>query len=809
MISRPPLRVVLFKPYREEQWVSSEVFAKSLASVLVSISSFLQVRVLSPGERFFSKALRGFKLRFLVRYFLYPLLAFFRQDEINHILDSSYAHAALFLDPQRTIITCHDVIPLRLFRIRRPTWKEWVRLKFYRLSLQFLSRVQAVVAVSESTKRDLVELLGIPTRNIRVIHQGVGGEFRPIRDRRILDLVRKKYELPSRFILHVGHNYYYKNVELLLRLVHELRNREETADVYFVKVGPEFSFEQREQIKKLGIADRIVRLSRVPTSDLVVLYNLASLLVQPSLFEGFSLTILEAMACGCPVVASRIPTFQELYRGAIHMAPLQPEKDFLAAVSGLVKDNKRRLSLVGHGKLRAARFTWKRAARAYLSLYRAIHKRNPVFGARHLLEERSLLVRGGISALVFGGLAKFAGILWRLLAVRMGTSAFGLFSIAFTYINILTALAVFGLPVAVIRSISFYKRRVSFPQQVEVLGSSLAIVFSIGAFILSLAFGLRREFTVGFLNRAELLPLFSLLAFAIPLLSISEVLLSAVNAVGFVRRFFLVKSVLPATVRLISLLFLLWFWKYSVDSVAMSVLVSAMALCGASLFLVLRIFPGLFRQRLRLRREFFRFLLPVSVAHTIQSFSSSIDIVLLSFFLSPSPVGVYSAASVFLPLLRILPESFLEFFSSAFTLAAATQKAPLGFFTWSVKLLFILSLPPLLFLLIGRKFLVHLFLPPEFSATSPLLALLAIALFVRWVIIVPSRKVIDVLGRSDISLGLTMVEVLLSISLGLPLIRAFGITGAAAMMLSVSGILALLAIFIVFGLKTKRIALKL
>ena len=111
--------------------------------------------------------------------------------------------------------------------------------------------------------------------------------------------------------------------------------------------------------------------------------------------------------------------------------------------------------------------------------------------------------------------------------------------------------------------------------------------------------------------------------------------------------------------------------------------------------------------------------------------------------------------------------------------------------------------------LLKAKFLVHLFLPPEFSDTSPILAMLAIALFVRWVIIVPSRKVIDVLGRSDISLGLTMVEVLLSISLGLPLIRAFGITGAAAMMLSVSGILALLAIFIVFGLKTKRIALKL
>jgi len=107
--------------------------------------------------------------------------------------------------------------------------------------------------------------------------------------------------------------------------------------------------------------------------------------------------------------------------------------------------------------------------------------------------------------------------------------------------------------------------------------------------------------------------------------------------------------------------------------------------------------------------------------------------VLLSFFLHPSLVGLYSASYIFLPLLRILPESFLEFFSSAFTSVVATRQSPFRFFAWSIKLLFFLSLPPLLLLLIGNRVLVRIFLSPEFSPVSTILPVLAIALFLRWV----------------------------------------------------------------------------
>ena len=802
------MRLALFKPYKEEQWVSSEVFAKNLQAQLKA--SPITLKVVSPGERVLSPFLRVYRLRLLLRYLVYPFLAFFRQGDVNHILDSSYAHTAIFLDRKSTVITCHDVIPIKLFRKRTPTVKERVKLWLYRFSVGFLSDAGVIVAVSESTKQDLVRLLGIPAENIRVIYQGVHRAFKRIQNRKKLHEIQKKYRLPKRFILHVGHNYYYKNIEFILTLTDYLSRRKATADVYFVKVGPEFLPEQRRLIGKLGIADRIIRIPTAPTADLVGIYNLAMLLVHPSTFEGFGLTILEAMACGCPVVASNIPPFEELYSGSVRMVSLKRKRDFLETVFELINDHRQRILLGRKGRVRAEHFRWEKTAHSYLALYRKVRKSRAGMPTRNLFAEQSLVIRGGIYALAFGVLSKFFGFLWRLFAARLGAFQFGIFSIAWSYVEILSSLAVLGLPIGIIRFVSFYKQKGRLSKLVGVLRISLGIVLSAGFSLFFFAFVLKNVFFIEILNRPDVLPVFTILVFALPFVSLSEIALAAINAAGKVKSFFFAKSIAPSFMRFVSLLLLLLFWERSANSIAVSVLFFAVAMFMASFLIILRTIPSLLTLRhATLDRDFLRFSFPVSIAHIIQSFSRSIDIILLSLFLSPSDVGVYAAAYIFLPVIRILPESFLEFFSSAFTSAVARKKDSFSFFVWVVKLIFFLSVPLLTVLLLARKLIVGPFLPQDFSQTSFILAILSAAFFIRWVVVLPSRKVIDNLGRTDIALGLTIVEALLQIILGIVLIRVFGIVGAAAMMLVVFAASAVLTLLVIWGLYSKRIALKL
>jgi len=237
-----------------------------------------------------------------------------------------------------------------------------------------VARAAHVVAVSECTKADLVEMYGTPPEKISVIYAGVQPHFEPVEDAERLQAVRRRYGLGQEpFILTVGTLQPRKNH---LRLVQAFA-RLEGGYRLVISGGPGWDYEAvPAEVARLGLEKRVVFPGFVADEDLPALYSAADLFVYPSLYEGFGLPVLEAMACGTPVVAASDSALPEVVGEAGLLAdPL--DVDALAeAMKRLLADADWRERMVEAARARAATFTWERAARQLLALYERVAGRD-------------------------------------------------------------------------------------------------------------------------------------------------------------------------------------------------------------------------------------------------------------------------------------------------------------------------------------------------------------------------------------------------------------------------------------------------
>jgi glycosyltransferase involved in cell wall biosynthesis len=231
-------------------------------------------------------------------------------------------------------------------------------------------RADAIIAVSHAARRDIVRHYGLAPDRVHVVSEAAAPQYRPIRDPARLDAVRRRYRLADRFILYVGTIEPRKNLPLLL---HALAGRAGKGDLphQLVCVGP-YGWLCRDVaslIARLGLEHRVRFTGYVPFDDLPAVYSLAEMLVFPSLYEGFGLPVIEAMACGTPVVTGRVGALVEVGGEALEqVAHLDP--DALGdAMLGLAHDPERRADLSARGLKRAATFSWQRAARDTLAVY--------------------------------------------------------------------------------------------------------------------------------------------------------------------------------------------------------------------------------------------------------------------------------------------------------------------------------------------------------------------------------------------------------------------------------------------------------
>jgi len=367
------MKVIIFRDYKEENWHSMEVYADELIRHLRLLHIprlHIQEYVAMPNMSAIFPASYKYMRQFF-RYVINPIGSLFQRGDIFHISDHANTQLLLALDPAKTIVTCHDLTaPYWMMEHVPLTRKKRIRHVVERWRLGFLKRAAGIIAVSEATKQQMVDILRIPKSRITVIPEGVDKSFVRITKGSILCDAVKRLSLPKKYILHVGTTYYNKNIEGLLNIFFDLARRDRL--LFLVKSGDAWTDDQKRMIERSGFSNRVRHVGFVSSQDLPTLYSLAEALIHPSYAEGFGFTVLEAMACGCPVVVSDIPAMREMVQDAgVYISP-SPTKQHMREIESLIASKAKRKTITQRGYLRSDTYSWDKTARKTYSLYQKI-----------------------------------------------------------------------------------------------------------------------------------------------------------------------------------------------------------------------------------------------------------------------------------------------------------------------------------------------------------------------------------------------------------------------------------------------------
>jgi glycosyltransferase involved in cell wall biosynthesis len=227
-----------------------------------------------------------------------------------------------------------------------------------------------IIAVSQSTKEGLVNLLGIPPQKIRVVPLAVASRFKVVEDEALKESIRRKYALPPRFFLFVGLLNPRKNGVRLIQAYHRFKSETDLPHkLVFVGAKGWLYEDVLAQIEELGLEKEIIFTGYVADEDLPPIYNLAEALVYPSLYEGFGLPILEAMACGTPVITSNVSSAPEVAGGAALLVDPYDVDQLAEVMYKVASQGDLRAYLTRHGLKRARDFSWEKTALETLAVY--------------------------------------------------------------------------------------------------------------------------------------------------------------------------------------------------------------------------------------------------------------------------------------------------------------------------------------------------------------------------------------------------------------------------------------------------------
>ncbi len=283
-------------------------------------------------------------------------------------------HAPDFVAPPvaraRRVITIHDLSFLIIPEVADPGNRAY-------LSRHVPSAARAadrIVAVSETTRQDVIERLRIRPDRVITVPNGVEPHFRPLPHVELVaagSALRARWGLPARYILHVGTIEPRKNLVRLIGAFMGLvaGGHDDGHDLVLAGRRGWMYDSVFDAAEASGLRERIHFLNYVPEPDLPLLYNLATVFVYPSLYEGFGLPVLEAMACGTPVVAARTPALVELVGNAAMLIDPMDEASITVILELLLEDSNRRQTLYQAGLTRAARYPWSSAANLMLGVY--------------------------------------------------------------------------------------------------------------------------------------------------------------------------------------------------------------------------------------------------------------------------------------------------------------------------------------------------------------------------------------------------------------------------------------------------------
>lgn len=355
------MNVALFRAFPDPYRLSMARYADDIER---RVGAYLKGREAIRSECLPSPRLDAGWQRYWDQYVRYGQYARAHAADVNHIIDHGYGHLTRQLPPNRTIVSFHDAVVLKVPGV---SWRTRISLKH---SLRAMQQAAAVVCISEAGKRDLLEYAPIPQDRIHVIPIGVDERFRPPQDR---DEVRHRLGLSGSVVLMAGHTQGYMNVERMLRSIAMVIHRH-GIDLTLVKIGLPFTPDQMKVISEFDLGDRIKFEGRVADADLPAYYQAADVLLYAPLLAGFGIPPLEAMACGTPVVASNRGAIPEVVGDAAMMADAEDEPGLADALAEVLSNPVRRRRMADAGFARAGQFEWSRIAPRLLELYRRVSR---------------------------------------------------------------------------------------------------------------------------------------------------------------------------------------------------------------------------------------------------------------------------------------------------------------------------------------------------------------------------------------------------------------------------------------------------
>jgi glycosyltransferase involved in cell wall biosynthesis len=271
----------------------------------------------------------------------------------------------------KSVVTIHDLDYLNIPHLLD---KNWVKRKaaFTRASVL---RSKLVITVSEFVKRELIEKLSVDAGKIHVVYHGVSAHYEPVTEESRLDRIRKKYGIAGSYILFVGSFHFNKNLLMLLEAFKKCKKIEGFSHSLVLAGWQGRTYDSvMARITSLNLTEDVIVTGHVSEQDLPVLYSAGELLVLPSVYEGFGLPAIEAMACGTPVVCSNAGSLPEIVGEAAYLVDPQSVDSLASAILNTSTNETLRGSLRRRGLDRAKMFSWENAARQTLSIYEEVMK---------------------------------------------------------------------------------------------------------------------------------------------------------------------------------------------------------------------------------------------------------------------------------------------------------------------------------------------------------------------------------------------------------------------------------------------------
>lgn len=270
-------------------------------------------------------------------------------------------------DRARSIVTIHDLIFLKFPEYYKPIDRWIYNFKFRRACIN----ADRIIAVSECTKRDIISCYGIAEDKIDVVYQGCDELFANVAPEEKKSEVRRKYGLPEKYILYLGSIEERKNLLQLAKALNHLKS-----DISVVAVGKRTPYAKLvdDYVQQNNLSDRFMMIHNAPFADLPSLYQMSSVFVYTSFYEGFGIPILEALNSGVPVIAATGSCLEEAGgEGTIYVSPTD-EKELAARLDEVLNDEALRSTMIEKGKEYASRFTMDKLVCSLLDVYGKVLK---------------------------------------------------------------------------------------------------------------------------------------------------------------------------------------------------------------------------------------------------------------------------------------------------------------------------------------------------------------------------------------------------------------------------------------------------